>query len=219
MSWFLSNSAETGSRSLRTWSRFPPKNETPSPPPDRGRDVKGGEEASYSPSAAAPRRGDGDGDGDGEDDEATPSGTATTRLTGEETNGLTRGTLSGFIFFMPLFFNQMKAQKPESLGSPGAQRRLLLVKGDASSQPQYDTLIFLKPTQGDNLSLLELILRQASPTCRANAKVKPRASLADGRRRAKRGEDSAGSRAQLMFRQHGRRTRQRQSAAMLLRQL
>lgn len=29
-----------------------------------------------------------------------------------------------------------KAQKPESLGSPGSQRRLLLVKGDMSSQPQ-----------------------------------------------------------------------------------
>lgn len=28
------------------------------------------------------------------------------------------------------------AQKPESLGSPGSQRRLLLVKGDMSSQPQ-----------------------------------------------------------------------------------
>lgn len=42
------------------------------------------------------------------------------------------------------------AQKPESLGSPGSQRRLLLVKGDMSSQPQYDTLIFLRPTQGDS---------------------------------------------------------------------
>lgn len=42
------------------------------------------------------------------------------------------------------------AQKPESLGSPGSQRRLLLVKGVMSSQPQYDTLIFLRPTQGDS---------------------------------------------------------------------
>lgn len=40
------------------------------------------------------------------------------------------------------------AQKPESLGSPGNHCRVLAVKGDMSSHPQYETFIFLRPTQG-----------------------------------------------------------------------
>lgn len=39
-------------------------------------------------------------------------------------------------------------QNPASLGSPGSHCRVVLVKGDMSSQHQYDTLIFLSPTQG-----------------------------------------------------------------------
>ncbi len=40
------------------------------------------------------------------------------------------------------------AQKPESLGSPGNHCSVLAVKGDMSSHPQYETFIFLRPTQG-----------------------------------------------------------------------
>lgn len=40
------------------------------------------------------------------------------------------------------------AQNPESLGSPGNHCSVLAVKGDMSSHPQYETFIFLKPTQG-----------------------------------------------------------------------
>ncbi|KAF3845135.1 hypothetical protein F7725_008298, partial [Dissostichus mawsoni] len=39
-------------------------------------------------------------------------------------------------------------QNPASLGSPGSHCSEVLVKGDMSSQHQYDTLIFLSPTQG-----------------------------------------------------------------------
>lgn len=40
------------------------------------------------------------------------------------------------------------AQNPESLGSPGNHCSVLAVKGDMSSHPQYETFIFLRPTQG-----------------------------------------------------------------------
>ncbi|TNN32421.1 hypothetical protein EYF80_057421 [Liparis tanakae] len=49
--------------------------------------------------------------------------------------------------------NFLEPQKPASLGSPGSHCRLVLVKGDMSSQHQYDTLIFRRPTHGVTLDL------------------------------------------------------------------
>lgn len=47
------------------------------------------------------------------------------------------------------------AQNPESLGSPGNHCSVLAVKGDVSSHPQYETLIFLRPTHGVSLCMRE----------------------------------------------------------------